>query len=419
MSTHSIGSRATTTPTPEQSNAEVLLWQSQIRLGLAVLLGSVGGALALSGVVPTVPAMGTITVLGYALTTLVVSLMVRYTREAGRAAIALMVLADVALVFGTTYLVVPPVYYGRALLFGLAIVHFAEFYFGRAPAWGALTAIVAGYLAMIVTAEAQGAAVSWLQELWSLAVFIVAGGALIVHYGNYKQRLARIVTLFERAEEGDFTGEYDVRADLYPDGITTVGRAYNRVRLHVANLVLTDALSGCHNRRGFEQHLTRELSRAARNGSELALVALDIDYFKTINDTFGHLAGDAVVQEIGELLREVARAGDVVARTGGDEFMLLLPETNAAGAFRVAKRILERVASHPFQGVAGKVPITVSIGLVVDRIRDENVMHDLHARADEALYAAKDAGRNRVSIWSSNLRAIAVTRAGQQLLRLG
>jgi diguanylate cyclase (GGDEF)-like protein len=419
MSTHSISSRAATTPTPEQSNAEVLLWQSQIRLGLAVLLGSVGGALALSGVLATVPAVGAITVVGYALTTLVVSLMVRYTREAGRAAVALMVLADVALVFGTTYLVVPPVYYGRALLFGLAIVHFAEFYFGGAPAWGALAAIVVGYLAMIVTADAQGAAVSWPQELWSLAVFVVAGGALIVHYGNYKQRLARIVTLFERAEEGDFTGEYDVRADLYPDGITTVGRAYNRVRLHVANLVLTDALSGCHNRRGLEQHLTRELSRAARNGSELALVALDIDYFKTINDTFGHLAGDAVVQEIGELLREVARAGDVVARTGGDEFMLLLPETNAAGAFRVAKRILERVASHPFQGVAGKVPITVSIGLVVDRIRDENVMHDLHARADEALYAAKDAGRNRVSIWSSNLRAIAVTRAGQQLLRLG
>jgi diguanylate cyclase (GGDEF)-like protein len=99
-----------------------------------------------------------------------------------------------------------------------------------------------------------------------------------------------------------------------------VGRAYNRVRAQLSSLVLTDQLSGCLNRRGLEQQLSREISRAVRSGKELSLVALDIDYFKRINDTFGHLAGDAVIQEVGELLREVARAGDLVARTRGDEF---------------------------------------------------------------------------------------------------
>jgi len=182
---------------------------------------------------------------------------------------------------------------------------------------------------------------------------------------------------------------------------------------------MTDALSGCQNRRGLEQQLAREVSRAARTGRELALIAIDIDHFKTINDTFGHLAGDAVIQEVGELLRSVARTGDVVARTGGDEFMLLLPETNAAGAFRLATRMREEVSKRKFQGISGKVPVTVSIGLVADRVADENVVHDLHSRADEALYAAKDGGRNRVSIWTPNLRAIAVQRAGQALMRTG
>jgi len=217
-------------------------------------------------------------------------------------------------------------------------------------------------------------------------------------------------------QEGDFSGEYDEGADTRPDSITMVGRAYNRVRSQLANLVLTDALSGCQNRRGLEQQLSREVSRAVRSGKELALMAIDVDNFKLINDTFGHLAGDAVIQELGEALRDVARAGDVVARTGGDEFTLLLPDTNAAGGFRLATRIREEVAGRAFQGLAGKIPVTVSIGLVADRVMDENVMHDLHSRADEALYAGKAAGRNRVSIWTPNLRAMAVTRAGQELM---
>ena len=110
--------------------------------------------------------------------------------------------------------------------------------------------------------------------------------------------------------------------------------------------------------------------------------------------------------------------GDVVARTGGDEFTLLLPDTNAAGAFRLASRIREEVATRRFDGISGKIPVTVSIGIVAVRAVEENIIHDLHSRADEALYAAKDAGRNQVSVWTPNLRAIAVTRANIALAKV-
>lgn len=402
------------TQTAEQSNAEVLLWQSRLRLGFALFVLAIGVALMFRGAEP--PRFGTITVISYIALNLALSAEVRRSGAAKEWMVASSVMADVLFVFGITYLVVPPEYYDRALLFGFGILHLTEFYYGRTLAWSALAAIMLGYVAMIMQAIFNGAALMWSQELWSLTVFGLTAGSFIVHYGNFKWRLTRIVSLFERAEEGDFSGEYDLSADTHPDSITMVGRAYNRVRSQLANLVLTDALSGCLNRRGLEQQLSREVSRAARSGQELSLIALDVDQFKTINDTFGHLAGDAVIQEVGELLRAVARTGDVVARTGGDEFTLLLPSTNAAGAFRLATRILEEVGKLRFQGVAGRVPVTVSIGLVADRIPDENIVQDLHSRADEALYAAKDAGRNRVSIWTPNLRAIAVTRAGQQLM---
>lgn len=407
--------RSVAVPTTDQANGEVLLWQSKIRLGFGLLVCGAGVAFYANGQLNRVPELGRATAIGYPVIVILLSLLVRLRGEARDWMVGTLLVADIAFVFGTTYLVVPPEYYDRALLFGFGILHLTEFYFGRTFAWSALFAVAAGYLAMIAKAIEAGADLSWSQELWSLALFVLTAAWFVVHYGNFKWRLARIVALFERAEEGDFSGEYDVCADLHPDSVTMVGRAYNRVRSQLSNLVLTDALSGCHNRRGLEQHLSQEVSRAARNGQELALIALDVDRFKTVNDTFGHLAGDSVIQEVGELLRAAARVGDVVARTGGDEFTLLLPDTNAAGAFRLATRIREEVAGCRFEGISGKIPVTVSIGIVAVRVPDENIIHDLHSRADEALYAAKDAGRNQVSIWTPNLRAIAVTRAGLAL----
>lgn len=404
-------------PTVGQANGEILLWQSRIRLCFCFLVCGVGVGLHLSGNLPTLPRPAVLCTIGYPAVVLLLGLLVRLNGEASDWMVAMLLAADIAFLFGITYLAVPPQYYDRALLVGFAILHLTEFYFGRTFAWSALFAVSAGYFAMITKAMDGGAALSWPQELLSLSLFVASASWFIVHYGKVKGRLERIVDLFERAEGGDFSGEYDVCADPHPDSVTMVGRAYNRVRSQLSTLVLTDALSGCLNRRGLEQHLGQVVSRAARNGSDLALVALDVDHFKTINDSFGHLAGDSVIHEVGELLRGAARVGDVVARTGGDEFTLLLPDTNAAGAFRLATRIREEVASRRFEGISGKIPVTVSIGIVAVRVVEENIIHDLHSRADEALYAAKDAGRNQVSIWTPNLRAIAVTRAGMALAK--
>ena len=411
-------SHQVTVPTVGQANGEVLLWQSKIRLCFGLFVCGVGAGLQLSGSMPTLPRLAVLVAIGYPLVVLFLSMLVRLSGEAKDWMVAMLLAADISFLFGTTYLVVPPQYYDRALLFGFAILHLTEFYFGRTFAWSALFAVGAGYLAMIMKAMDGGAALSWPQELLSLSLFVVTATWFVAHYGNFKGRLERIVNLFERAEEGDFSGEYAVCEDRHPDSVTMVGRAYNRVRSQLSSLVLTDALSGCLNRRGLEQHLGQEVSRAARNGSELALIALDVDHFKTINDSFGHLAGDSVIHEVGELLRGAARVGDVVARTGGDEFTLLLPDTNAAGAFRLATRIREEVAGRRFDGISGKIPVTVSIGIVAVRAVEENIIHDLHSRADEALYAAKDAGRNQVSIWTPNLRAIAVTRANIALAKV-
>src|SRR5262249_6136679 len=136
------------------------------------------------------------------------------------------------------------------------------------------------------------------------------------------------VALFESAQEGDFADAYNADADTSPDAITRVGRAYNEVRLQLASMVLTDPLTGCLNRRGLDQAIAREIARSGRSGSELSVLAIDLDHFKAINDTYGHVAGDIVLREFGALLAHAARAGDIVARAGGEEFLALLPDTD-------------------------------------------------------------------------------------------
>ena len=244
-----------------------------------------------------------------------------------------------------------------------------------------------------------------LEELWSLTISVVASALMLLHAGNVRRRLRTIVELFERAEEGDFSQEYDEAADLRSDPITRVGRAYNRVRLQLGSMVLTDPLTGCLNRRGFDQALARELARASRAGSELALLAIDLDHFKLVNDTYGHLAGDAVLCATGELLRQAARAGDVVARVGGEEFALLLADTGSQGAFLFASRLCDLIRVHPFESdSAVPLVITTSIGVAAGAPDQQvDVASLLWARADAALYAAKRSGRDRVRAWITEI----------------
>jgi diguanylate cyclase (GGDEF)-like protein/PAS domain S-box-containing protein len=151
----------------------------------------------------------------------------------------------------------------------------------------------------------------------------------------------------------------------------------------------TDQLSGLPNRRALEQHLSHEIELAATRGTSLSAVVLDIDHFKKVNDTFGHIIGDVVLADVAARLRGVARQDEIVARFGGEEFVWLLPGTDGAEALLAAERARKAIESEPFGEVGS---ITVSAG--VCELRDAG-SHSLLACADRALYAAKHAGRNR------------------------
>ena len=403
-----------------ESNSEVLLWQSRYRLGVVALIGGAGFLLRLVGALGSGDAIGIQTlgvratlgsllllVAGYVGVIVGVMMWVRWTRRAGDLALGLTIGADLLIIFATVYLVTPPSGYERALLLSFFTLQLTQLNFGVRAARTTLIAIAAAYLALVAVAIDNGATLQWVEELWTLYLFTLGSAVFVGLYGNLRTRLDHIAGLFERAQEGDFSLAYDVSADDQPDGITTVGRAYNRMRTQLYTIVLTDPLSGCLNRRGFDQQLVREAARGARSGSDIALLAIDIDHFKAINDTFGHLAGDSAIRECGALLRATARLNDIVARTGGEEFMLLAPDTDLEGATQLAERIVQAFRNADFKCVGSKHRITVSVGVVADNAMDADIAEGLRARADEALYAAKRGGRDRVCVWTQGLRAVA------------
>jgi diguanylate cyclase (GGDEF)-like protein len=161
----------------------------------------------------------------------------------------------------------------------------------------------------------------------------------------------------------------------------------------LARQALTDELTGLANRRHGTHELARTVSAAVRHGRPLALVRIDVDHFKTINDTHGHESGDRVLAEVARRLARAMRGGDELARWGGDEFVAILPDTDREGAFRAAVRLRESVAETAVDVGATEVAVTVSVGWAH---WSGDTPDDLLARADGALYRAKDAGRDAV-----------------------
>ena len=136
-------------------------------------------------------------------------------------------------------------------------------------------------------------------------------------------------------------------------------------------MAITDALTGLHNRRYMETHLAALVEQAAARGKPLAVLILDIDYFKSINDTHGHDAGDDVLREFALRIRKAIRNIDLACRYGGEEFVIVMPETDMAVATMVAERLRRRIASEPFsiQQGARKLEVTISIGIAAHRRR--------------------------------------------------
>lgn len=181
-------------------------------------------------------------------------------------------------------------------------------------------------------------------------------------------------------------------------------RELKSVNQMLAEVSARDPLTGLYNRWFVIDKMDAEINRALRHGSPLALLMLDLDHFKEVNDTFGHAAGDEVLKSVARLLRESCRVYDVPGRYGGEEFCILLPDLDPGKSPMVAERIRQRLEMTETAVGGRAVVVTASIGVAgIESADGEPLLSPaaLIERADRALYSAKHRGRNRVEIWNA------------------
>jgi len=167
-----------------------------------------------------------------------------------------------------------------------------------------------------------------------------------------------------------------------------------------SKLAVTDGLTGISNRTNMEQSLLNEFGRSMRYNSPLSIVLLDVDHFKDVNDSYGHQKGDEILVTFASILKKFCRANDIAARYGGEEFLMILPQSNAQGAFKIAERVREEIMKMSFVGNDSKFSVTTSCG-VAELNRDYMKNTDqLINVADNAMYEAKNSGRNKTIIGS-------------------
>jgi diguanylate cyclase (GGDEF)-like protein len=214
-----------------------------------------------------------------------------------------------------------------------------------------------------------------------------------------------LILITARIQEGDRVRGLDLGADDYITKPFSFSELLARVRVgarvvqyqqHLEYQTHIDPLTGLFNRRAFEKKMNEEFERAKRYHHPLSLLILDIDNFKVINDTYGHHGGDAVLIRISELLREKTRQSDFPSRYGGEEFVLVLPETDQDSALQVAIKIHDEIRSCTFGSSAQTFGLTVSIGLSSTSNRNYVDWRQMLQDADQALYVAKNSGKDRV-----------------------
>ena len=212
-----------------------------------------------------------------------------------------------------------------------------------------------------------------------------------------------VICVTDRRDNRPFTHE-DVSTlrGLAAPSALALGRERALLQAEVyAHAAAVDPLSGAFNRRHFHVRLEEELQRSQRHEIQLALLMIDVDDFKSVNDSFGHLAGDAVIKGIADIMRRSVRVFDVCARFGGEEFAIIMPGSGTASATSVAERIRERIESfRPSDRTLEGLSITASVGVAVSSLGIS--AREIIARADQALYLAKRAGKNRVQVYEQN-----------------
>ncbi|HXT16972.1 MAG TPA: diguanylate cyclase [Gemmatimonadaceae bacterium] len=238
----------------------------------------------------------------------------------------------------------------------------------------------------------------WAQEGKSIDIRSVA----TIPFSIDRWRAGALFLRTDRSERSLTTEDVDFADVVIRAAVAAIRRAQALETTRADNrrleaLATTDPLTRVLNRRALLDRLTAEVDRARRFESALTLLLLDVDHFKQINDTAGHLAGDSVLRQLGALLEDAVRKVDVVARYGGEEFVVILPETSNDGATIFAERLRERIEGQAFDvSVDRPVHLTVSIGIATFPSPRITSTEDLFARADEALYRAKSGGRNQV-----------------------
>lgn len=178
--------------------------------------------------------------------------------------------------------------------------------------------------------------------------------------------------------------------------LDSIKRGFEYRRSHLYGV--KDSLTGMYNRYVFKEILRQEIDRAHRYERHLSLLMIDIDYFKKINDLFGHTVGDHVLQEVSSIIKETVRKTDMITRFGGEEFAIILPETTVGHATLLAERIRKKIEKNDYSAFIKKEPLTVSIGISNYHTPGQKSDLSLVHSADQALYAAKREGRNKVVI---------------------
>jgi diguanylate cyclase (GGDEF)-like protein len=375
---------------------EVILWQRWVRYLAVVVL--CGAAVMLSGRREELARLPLLVVaIGYVACVFFTGYAVRHapTLTTGQWLPALLVMADLITIGTIIFITTPPLLSYRFLILALLSVQFAAFYFG----WGlGVYAMLLSTGIYVLLAHVLPPVVPGPQPpgILNVALFGLVAAVLTYTFGSFRARMNKLRLFCKVIEEGDLTSGLALTGAKYPDDLTLLARSFDAMRNGLAEQIGTDPLTGCLNRRALEARLKSDWRLAKRRGTHIALAAIDLDHFKQINDTRGHPVGDIVLQQLAGIMKGTARDTDAVARFGGDEFVILLPDTGWQGALTFAERLRRRVDDFTFGPPGSPMTITISVGVALARGTDPISPEELLKEADRSLYKAKQQGRNRV-----------------------
>jgi diguanylate cyclase (GGDEF)-like protein len=246
----------------------------------------------------------------------------------------------------------------------------------------------------------MGLEVTHAEPIRIIATAVLWGGFVwpfMRYLTQIRDRLDALRTSAKLAEVGDIGTSDLLSGESGSDDFALIATSLQKVHSRLSEQIGSDSLTGCANRRGLERALLGVCRLAKRRESPVAVAAIDIDFFKQINDSRGHPEGDRVLRQLATIMRSNARETDTVGRLGGDEFVVVLPDSDWRGAQIFADRLMNTVRGAAFGPPGAAIPVTLSIGLAVAVAADDFEPDKLMTAADEALYQAKAGGRDRIA----------------------